>query len=291
MKELTGKEFGELKVLRQTDKKSNNSVVWLCKCSCGNLIEVPASKLQSGRKISCGCIRNRKLEEKLNNTKEINGIKILGWKRNDKGKLQHEIECPFCKTHVWKSRNDLITGNTQSCGCQSRRNIKDLIGRRFGNLLVESYVGTNKYNNAVWLCKCKKCGTYIECTNSHLTGGQTTSCGCIKKEAQEKIMKKHLKEVVIEGTNLDVIKRTRLGSNNQHGHLGACYNKKTGKYKAFIRFKGKTYNLGTFDEGADATKAYLEAKKILHGEFLEEYKEKYPDIWERLYRNKENKKV
>lgn len=35
-KDLTGQKFNMLTVLNITDKRQNGSVVWHCKCDCGN---------------------------------------------------------------------------------------------------------------------------------------------------------------------------------------------------------------------------------------------------------------
>lgn len=51
------------------------------------------------------------------------------------------------------------------------------VGECFGLLTVTEYLGRDKWNKGVWLCKCK-CGSEIESTTQNLTHGNTTSCGC-----------------------------------------------------------------------------------------------------------------
>jgi len=56
--DLTNKRFGRLIVIKNTFKKaSNGKYIWLCKCACGSLAEVPVSSLSAGRTKSCGCYR------------------------------------------------------------------------------------------------------------------------------------------------------------------------------------------------------------------------------------------
>ena len=55
--DLTGKRFGRLLVIRKSDKVMPRNVVWLCKCDCGNLIEVTSGSLVKGNTRSCGCLR------------------------------------------------------------------------------------------------------------------------------------------------------------------------------------------------------------------------------------------
>jgi hypothetical protein len=59
---------------------------------------------------------------------------------------------------------------------------RDLIGTRFGSLLVVSrYVGStnNGYIGAIWNCVCD-CGGSTVSASTHLVSGKRTSCGCGK---------------------------------------------------------------------------------------------------------------
>ena len=54
--DLSGEKFGKLTVVRPTNKRaSNGSVIWHCKCDCGNECDVSRSKLLSNHTRSCGC--------------------------------------------------------------------------------------------------------------------------------------------------------------------------------------------------------------------------------------------
>ena len=59
--------------------------------------------------------------------------------------------------------------------------IRDLKDQRFGYLLVLESAGTDKYSNALWLCKCK-CGNEVIRPSYKLTRGHTKSCGCFRRE-------------------------------------------------------------------------------------------------------------
>ena len=63
-KDLTGKTFGKLTVIRPIDRR-DRSIVWLCKCSCGNTVEAPTRRLgRSGVSTSSctkGLCNNRSL--------------------------------------------------------------------------------------------------------------------------------------------------------------------------------------------------------------------------------------
>lgn len=53
----------------------------------------------------------------------------------------------------------------------------NLVGNRFGKLVVIEYFGLDKYKNKMWLCKCD-CGNTTKVTTTNLNKGTTTSCKC-----------------------------------------------------------------------------------------------------------------
>lgn len=56
---------------------------------------------------------------------------------------------------------------------------EDLTNKTFGKLTVLKFVGKNKWQNALWLCKCE-CGKTKILSNGELKRGVTKSCGCSK---------------------------------------------------------------------------------------------------------------
>lgn len=53
-KDLTGKIFGRLTVIKVHSRTRNGHVVWTCNCECGAVRNVIATHLQQGHTISCG---------------------------------------------------------------------------------------------------------------------------------------------------------------------------------------------------------------------------------------------
>lgn len=60
--DLSGQIFNRLTVLRRSDKGSR--VKWICKCSCGEVVDVNAHTLKSGVTNSCGCYSRDMASEK-----------------------------------------------------------------------------------------------------------------------------------------------------------------------------------------------------------------------------------
>lgn len=60
-KDLTGKEYGLLTVLKYSGKDDNQGhSIWTCKCECGKIVDVRSNHLNSGQVRSCGCIKKGK---------------------------------------------------------------------------------------------------------------------------------------------------------------------------------------------------------------------------------------
>lgn len=53
--DLTGKRFGKLLVIKETGIDKWGSVLWECKCDCGNMYIARSGKLVQGRTTNCGC--------------------------------------------------------------------------------------------------------------------------------------------------------------------------------------------------------------------------------------------
>ena len=67
-KDLTGRRFGRLVVIKDSGERANRRVKWLCRCDCGNEIKVRGSSLIEGNTKSCGCLS---LEASEDNMKKI----------------------------------------------------------------------------------------------------------------------------------------------------------------------------------------------------------------------------
>lgn len=52
--DITGNKYGFLTVIKKTDKLTKSrGTIWLCKCDCGELIELPTHSLTSGNTLTC----------------------------------------------------------------------------------------------------------------------------------------------------------------------------------------------------------------------------------------------
>lgn len=121
----------------------------------------------------------------------------------------------------------LITGYSLSCGCRSRgRRLKDIVGQRFGRLLVISRHGSTIHKQATWSCICD-CGKMTVAVGSDLRGGHTSSCGCYNRD---QIVRKFTKHGQAKASGLSRTYRIWAGMKTR------CLNPKT---KAWIRYGGR----------------------------------------------------
>ena len=98
---LSGQRFGLLTALYRTKvpetSKSEHEAFWKCQCDCGNFTTVIASALKNGTSQSCGCGRNFRGEEKIQNILQDNNLIFVREKTfkdcisNQKGKLRFDF--------------------------------------------------------------------------------------------------------------------------------------------------------------------------------------------------------
>ena len=56
-KDITNMTFGLLTAIEPTELKNRGDIVWRCRCECGNIVELPATRLLLGNTSSCGCLQ------------------------------------------------------------------------------------------------------------------------------------------------------------------------------------------------------------------------------------------
>ena len=56
---MLGRRFGRLVVVSKKESRKNGSVIWLCRCDCGNVLMANRITLCSGGVKSCGCLSSR----------------------------------------------------------------------------------------------------------------------------------------------------------------------------------------------------------------------------------------
>ncbi|EMQ1359360.1 hypothetical protein KWL52_006800 [Clostridioides difficile] len=71
--DLTNKKFGRLTAIKSTNKKAKSGhYIWICKCDCGNEIEVIESSLTTGKTRSCGCLQKEAMRKNIRLASRVN---------------------------------------------------------------------------------------------------------------------------------------------------------------------------------------------------------------------------
>lgn len=117
-KDETGNRYGKLLVLKRSENSTDGKVKWLCRCDCGNEVEVRGTDLRNGKTQSCGCLAkenasNRQFKEETGNTYGFLTVLSLIEKSP---KAIWKCQCR-CGNIVNVRGIDLRNGNTKSCGC------------------------------------------------------------------------------------------------------------------------------------------------------------------------------
>ncbi len=183
IKDLTGKKFGKLVVIKQADKIKNR-IAWTCKCSCGNEKIVPSTHLISKHTKSCGCLKkigNAKTHGLSNHpayavhtdmmtrcyNKNYAGYHNYGgrgitvckkWKNNRELFIKWAIKNGYKKSLAIDRKN--TNGNYCPSNCRFVTQRKNNINRRLFKNSKSGYVGVNA-SGAKWAARIRIEGDYV----------------------------------------------------------------------------------------------------------------------------------
>ena len=219
LKDMTGLQFGKLKVLKRDADRKAQAAYWICQCECGNTISVKGQNLRNG-KVDCGC----GLHERLSKAQTLDTTSLIGKKFGKLTVKERDLtkpighghpsywicECDCGKmTSVWYS--GLTSGRTKSCGCLvsetiTKKNMKDLTNQRFGMVIAkENTLRTTSHHSYIWRCECD-CGNKEYYTSAEsLLSGRIHSCGCNTRSYGERL----ISEILLQN-NVEFIQEYRF---------------------------------------------------------------------------------
>lgn len=149
--DLTEQRFGKLVVVKRILNK-NKRTMWLCKCDCGNEVEVRSDQLRGGITKSCGCLHIEQVKNiGKNNFKDLTGQKFgkLTAKQPifNENKKRYDWVCQCdCGNDIIVLGSSLTSGNTQSCGCiksMGESNVKKILNENNINYISQYRVMIN----------------------------------------------------------------------------------------------------------------------------------------------------
>ena len=123
LKELSGKVFGNWKVLFRDKENKGRAAFWKCECVCGTKKSIRSGHLLSGDSKSCGCLRER----------DLTGLKFNSWtvlkkieKENPKEWLGNKYLCRCdCGNEKELLGGSITSGASKTCGCWQVKDTRD----------------------------------------------------------------------------------------------------------------------------------------------------------------------
>lgn len=145
----------------------------------------------------------------------------------------------------------------------------NLIGQRFGKLVVISRSEKRGARGArtvpLWECRCD-CGNITYKATDTLTNPNLSMCNvCVGKYAGQKMREN---AGFVEGTQVSRLLSTKLISTNTSGCRGVYYDKRSGLWRARLKFKGRLMDFGSYKDFDDAVRARKSAEREYYGKYL-----------------------
>ena len=230
--DLTGREFGKLQVLKQTDDyidpKGRHFAKWLCKCSCENqnIISVTGADLKRGKTTSCGCYHKEQASEqnkKYNIFSEKlfdeHGEYYIGYASNTGAEFYVDAEdFDLIKGYCWYENVRTDTNTLRTTVNGKFITMHCLLGFNHYDHIDRNELNNRKYN-------LRKCTQQENCRNRSLM------------------------------------------SNNTSGITGVSWNKKANKWVAYIKTSEANIYLGSFANIDEAIETRLKAEQKYFGDF------------------------
>ena len=197
-KNRAGEKYGRLTVVDYLGIIDGDAV-YRFKCDCGNELDLPMTRVKTGNTCSCGCLKRDNTINHWQNYRENNNI--IGQVFGELTVM--DFVCIKDETAIYRfkcSCGNIVdlpiarvkNGTTSSCGHLwndwNDSTKSDIIGQRFGKLVVRSYVGIDKYGATLFECDCD-CGNTTILPRYSLVGNRTHSCGCIVSIGESNIKK------------------------------------------------------------------------------------------------------
>ena len=160
-KDLMGKKFNRLTVIEDTGKRKNGSVVWLCRCDCGNLCEINGGALTrtTHPTKSCGCLKKETDRQPKGNVIDLTGqtfghLTVVQRDGSDnRGEAKWLCKCDCGNTQLISVLgSNLRSGHTQSCGCDRMSHGEKIVAKllKENNIPYIQEYKAFKFSNNHW---------------------------------------------------------------------------------------------------------------------------------------------
>lgn len=128
------------------------------------------------------------------------------------------------------------------------------VGGQYGRLTVTKKTAERKRGKIVWECICD-CGKFVTASTTDLTSGDTRSCGCLKKEMEQKNLREKYDKKRVDGVAIHLFDdKPRKDSSTGYRGVSKYYTRvsKEERYRAWITVDGKRFYKSGFKTPEDA---------------------------------------
>lgn len=271
-----GNRYGSLEVLRRSgsDKypSGRSKPMWDCLCDCGNTARVSGQSLRAGTTKSCGCLRESiKVDWTGAKQGKLEVLSRYHGEPHANGRTPIRWNCLCeCGSEIVLSSTALREGSS-SCGCGYKRRPKnpDTVNRvespthitwrsmidRCYNPSREAY----KYYGALGVTVCERWKTYENFLEDmgERPDGMTLN--------RVKGAKEYSPENCEWATRSVQAYDQRIRETNKSGVTGVCWDKRVGKWEAYISVNKKKVSLGFYNTIKDASEVRSEAELEYYG--------------------------
>lgn len=227
-KELVGKTFGELLVIRQVENDKHQRTQFECLCSCEKIVIFRGSLLATGRRIDCGHLgKERVIKSNMSKRGSNNYYEKEDYIVGISSNTQEEFfidkdDFDKVKDYTWREKDGYIETSFKNIGEKKKRiSLHSLILNNNDKTKEIDHINKNKKDNR----------------------------------------KNNLRLV----SHSDNMKNRKRNYSNKTGVSGV--EKRKNKYMAVLKLDGIRYNLGIYENIDDAIVARLKAEKEYFGEF------------------------
>jgi len=170
--DLTGKKFGDLRVIKRDDTKTHR-IHWLVRCRCGKVFSKRSYNVKQGQ------VCNWCAQGAVDITdKEFGGLKVIGIDKKTSAKRKATYWFVRCKCGKTFSKHTAAVTSGVLCSNCSRVRIE--VGYVTGKLTVVDKCVVD--GRTLWVCKCK-CGCEALLPQYVLYNNKVKSCGCARGDA------------------------------------------------------------------------------------------------------------
>lgn len=122
-RDIAGMRFGKLVAVEPVEGGGYGETLWRCQCDCGGEVVSSLHQLTAGYRKSCGCLSHPPLEDLVG--QKFGMLTVTGYAEKRDNRVHYWNCVCECGNTTTVRQDFLKSGKTQSCGCLSRKMLKE----------------------------------------------------------------------------------------------------------------------------------------------------------------------